>query len=515
MPIASTPSRRVPVRRAVVARCAAGRAYLGRAYLGRVDLEALAALRTRQGEAALAAAAELADQDPVVAAPALRRRGVAPALAAAALTQARLRRHAVAKLGTDAASMFFTRAGLEQATRAPVAVRRAARLRANGVRSIADLGCGIGADTLAFARAGIKVYAVEADPVTAAVAAANVAVLGLTGWVEVHCGAAQDADLGGVDAVFCDPARRHAGTGRRVFDPAAFSPPWDFLADLVRRVPRTVLKLAPGIDHALVPAGAEAQWVSVGGDVVEAAFWCGPLAEVPRRATVLAPALDPSRSALDPGLAALDPELAALDPGLAALDPELAAVDRELTGSGLARAPVRGLRPVLYDPDGAVVRAHLVAEFASTVDGGLADPEIAYVYTEQARPTPFARCLTVDAVLPFSVKRLRAALRERGVGRVEIRKRGSAVDPETLRRDLRLAGNAAATVVLTRVAGAPTALLCSPVPDCLARAPDISEPDGSKQEPASPARRLDRPAQQPGGPAQQPECGGHTDTVRG
>lgn len=393
-----------------------------------MDLEALAALRTPQGEAALAAAAELADQDPVLAAPALRRQGVAPALAAAALTQARLRRRAVAKLGADAAGMFFTRPGLEQATRAPVAARRAARLRASGVRTIADLGCGVGADALAFARAGIKVYAVEADPVTAAVATANVAALGLAERVEVRCGAAQDADLDGVDAVFCDPARRHAGTGRRVFDPAAFSPPWDFLAGLARRVPRTVLKLAPGIDHALVPDGAEAQWVSVGGDVVEAAFWCGPLAEVPRRATVL------SRSG-----------------------------PAELTGSGLARAPVRGLRPVLYDPDGAVVRAHLVAEFASTVDGGLADPGIAYVYAERARRTPFARCLTVDAVLPFSVKRLRAALRERGVGRVEIRKRGSAVDPEPLRRDLRLAGDAAATVVLTRVAGAPAALLCSPV----------------------------------------------------
>jgi hypothetical protein len=270
------------------------------------------------------------------------------------------------------------------------------------------------------------VYAVEADPATAAVAAANVAALGLTDLVTVECADATEVSLDGVDAVFCDPARRTA-TGRRVFDPAAYSPPWDFVAGLPRRVPKTVLKLAPGIEHALVPAGAEAEWVSVDGEVVEAAFWCGPLAGAPRRASVLR-----------------------------------GGSVSELTGTGEGRAPVDRPRRFLYDPDGAVVRAHLVAEFAATVDGTLADPSIAYVYSDTARATPYGRCLQVDDVLPFSLKRLRAALRDRGVGRVEIRKRGSALDPDELRRRLRLSGEAEVSVVLTRVAGAPVALLCRP-----------------------------------------------------
>jgi SAM-dependent methyltransferase len=387
-----------------------------------VDAEQLAALRTPEGVKALATAAELAGGDPLAAAAALRGSGVPASLAAAALTQAGLRRRAAGKFGVDADRMFFTRAGLEQATRSAVAGRRAARLRAAGVRTLADLGCGIGADAIAAARAGIIVYAREADPGTAAVAAANAEVLGLGG-ITVITGDATAADLSGVDAVFCDPARRR--DGRRVFDPAAYSPPWDFVASLPERVPRTALKLAPGIDHALVPPGAEAEWVSVRGEVVEAAFWCGPLAEVPRRATLV---------------------------GVA-----------ELTGSGDAKAPVGTVRPYLYDPDGAVVRAHLVAEFAATVDGHLADPEIAYVYTDAPMPTPYARCLEIEEVLPFSLKRLRARLRERGVGRLEILKRGSALEPERLRRDLRLSGPAAATLVLTRVAGAPTALICTPL----------------------------------------------------
>ena len=197
------------------------------------------------------------------------------------------------------------------------------------------------------------------------------------------------------------------------------------LTGLPLRVPRTVLKLAPGIDHGLLPPGAEAEWVSVDGEVVEAGIWCGPLAAVPRRAALLR-----STGAI-----------------------------AELTGSGSEQAPVGRVRRWLYDPDGAVVRAHLVAEFAALVGGTLADPTIAYVYADAPVETPYARRYEVLDAFGFSLKRLRAALRARGVGRLTVLKRGSAVDPQRLRRDLRLAGDGTATVVLTRVAGAPTVLL--------------------------------------------------------
>ncbi|MEV4346039.1 methyltransferase domain-containing protein [Actinoplanes sp. NPDC049596] len=387
--------------------------------------ESTARLRTPEGVKALDSALEVAGSDPLAAASALRARGVPPELAAAALTQVELRRRAVAKFGPDAASMFFTRAGLEQATRSVVAERRARRLAAAGVTTLADLGCGLGSDALAAARAGIRVYAVDADPETAAMAAANAEVLGLD--VRVECADATSVPVEKYDAVFADPARRRAGRGR-VFDPKSYSPPWDFIAALPERVPHTVLKLAPGIDHDLLPPGAEAEWVSVDGDLVEAAFWCGPLAEVPRRATLLREG-----------------------------------TRWELSGTGGEKAPVGRPGAFLYDPDPAVVRAHLVAELAEVVGGRLGDPEIAYLYTDEAVDTPFARRLEVTDVVPFSLKRLRALLRERGVGRLEIRKRGSALEPEQLRKDLRLAGPNGASLVLTRVAGAPTALLCRPL----------------------------------------------------
>jgi SAM-dependent methyltransferase len=412
----------------------------------------------------LEAADEVAGGDPLVAAEALRARGFPADLASAALTQATLRLRAVGKFGPDAGRLLYTRDGYEQATRAVVATRRAERLAASGATHVADLGCGIGADTIAFARAGLRVTAVDADPVTAAVARANVAALGLS--ASVSHGLAQAVDLASVDAVFCDPARRRGGG--RVFDPNSYSPPWDFVSRLVATVPRTVLKLAPGIDHGLLPAGAEAEWVSVGGDVVEACFWCGPLAEVPRRATLL-PAGGPVDRAGAAGAAARSAGGAAAGAAEAAASVAAGSAARAaggvavLTGTGGELAPVGAVGRFVWDPDGAVVRSHLVAEFAAAVGGHLADETIAYVHADAYVPSSYGRAFEVVAVMPFSLKRLRAELRARDVGRVEIKKRGSALVPEQLRKDLRLTGSAPMTVILTRVAGAPTVLLAQPV----------------------------------------------------
>ena len=381
-------------------------------------------LLTPDGQDALDAAGSVLDDGPLVAGQKLRAAGIDPDLAAAALTQAALRRQAVPKFGSDAAVMYFTRAGLEQATRAVVARRRAARIAAAGAERVVDLGCGLGADAIALARAGLQVRAVERDETTAAFARANARALGLD--LEVHCGSAEDEDLSDVDTVFCDPARRRAD--RRVFDPASFSPSWSFVVGLADRVARTVLKLAPGLDHALIPDPAEAEWVSVDGALVEATLWFGFPHRAQRRATVLR-----------------------------------GGEENFLTGTGTSGATVTGVGRYVYDPDPAVVRSHLVAEFAATVDGGLADEHLAYVFASTGRSTPYGRGFEVVEELPFARKQLRAALRDRGIGRLEIRKRGVAVEPDELRRDLRLSGPGSATLVLLRLGQTPRALLCRPL----------------------------------------------------
>jgi SAM-dependent methyltransferase len=388
-----------------------------------VDLQAFRALLTPAGQSLLRRVAEGGYDEGTALALGTRLRRQHPAeLVAAALTQARLRDRGRAKFGAAAARMYFTPDGLEQATRAPVAQLRARRFA--GRARVIDLCCGIGGDLVALAGVAAEVTGVERDPLTAEVARANAEALGLTGRVRVEVADVESYDLTGADAVFCDPARR---TSRgRVFDPAAYSPPWPWVVELFAR--DSGVKVAPGIPHDLVPPGVEAEWVSYRGEVKEAVLWSGDLAgPVTRRATLL-----PAGATLT------------ADPGLG--DPTVGPVGR-----------------YLYDLDGALVRAHLVAEVAAAVDGRLVDRTIAYVTADRLVATPYAAAYEVTDVLPFGVKRLRAVLRERGVGIVTVKKRGSAVEPEQLRRRLRLHGDGSAVVVLTRVAGAPTVLLAQPV----------------------------------------------------
>lgn len=389
------------------------------------ELAALRALLTPDGRRLLS---RLPAYDPAAAlatASALRREGLDEALVAAALTQSRLRARARAKLGDLADRLFLTDDGLQQASRPAVAARHARRYADADASPVLDLCCGIGGDLLALAGAGLRVTGVDRDPMTVEVARANVDALGLADRADVRCADVADVDLTGTTGVFVDPARR--GSRGRTFDPRAYSPPFDAVLAMAAQVPATGAKLAPGIPHHLLPPDAEAEWVSDGGDVVECGLWFGPLAGgVRRRATLL-----PSGAMV--------------------------------TGDGSARAPVGRVRTWLHEPDGAVIRAGLVAEVAEPIGGTLLDPTIAYFTTDSQVESPFTTTYEVTDVLPFGVKRLRALLRSRGVGTLTVKKRGSAVEPEALRRQLRLTGDNEATVVLTRVAGDPTVLLVNPI----------------------------------------------------
>jgi SAM-dependent methyltransferase len=385
-----------------------------------VDLEAFRWLLTEPGQQLLEQAAALGELDALRAQTALRRTASAEH-AAAALTQVRLRERAAVKFGADAARMYFTPDGLEQATRTAVARHRAGRLAAFRTESLVDLGCGIGGDLLAAARVGIICAGVDLDPVRVAVAEANLAALGLAGAVMVTD--ATTLDTTPFDVAFADPARRTA-RGRRVAVDD-WTPPWPFVEGLLRR--DSCVKVAPGIPHALVPDGVEAEWVSDHGEVKEAALWSGRLATVRRRATVIGHG----------GLATLTDDD---DPG----------------------GEVRAVGGFLYEPDGAVIRAGLVTAVSAGVNGGLVDEHIAYVTSDESFHTPFARGYRVLEELPYRERPLRAALRERGIGRLTIKKRGVDVVPEQLRKRLALAGDDEATLVLTRVAGQGTALLVAP-----------------------------------------------------
>jgi SAM-dependent methyltransferase len=390
-------------------------------------LETFAALRTEEGRALLTGLPPYDRARELALAERLRRDHPAP-LVTAALAQARLRQRAAAKFGAeDVARMFFTPNGLEQATRTDVAAHRAARFAALGVRRVADLCCGVGGDALALARAGVSVLAVDRDPLTCAVARANAEELGLADRIEVRCADVADIDVDAedCDAVFVDPARR-SGRGR-IFDPEAYSPPLSRAVAAARAAGRGALKVAPGIPHEAVPEGAAAEWVSHDGEVKEAVLWFNAGDAGTVRATLL-----PAGHTLE---------------GRGLPDPEPGPVGR-----------------YLYEPDGAVIRAHLVAEVAEDVGGRLIDPTIAYVTADDLTASPYARAYEITDVLPFHLKKLRALLRAREVGTLTVKKRGSPVEPEELRRKMKPKGPNAVTVFLTRAAGEPVMMLGRPAP---------------------------------------------------
>ncbi len=382
-----------------------------------MDLAGISMLLTPAGWALLGSLPEYDEGATTALGERLRRDGHDPVLVSAALTQSRLRAAARDKFGPFADGMLFTPAGLEQATRLPVAARHAQRFASAGIEWVADLGCGIGADSMALAGLERQVLAVERDELTAAVATVN-----LRHWpeTEVRCEDATATDLSGIGGAFCDPSRRTT-SGRRLLDPREGSPPLGFVLDLASRMPAVGLKTAPGIPHAMIPDGAEAQWVSIGGDVLEAGLWFGLLAREGVRRSALVIGADGAAT--------------------------------ETSDAGMPAVPDGPLSDYLYEPDGAVIRAGLVGQVAAAVEGCLVDRSIAYVTADRPVHTPLATGYVVEESFGFQLKRLRTWLHDRKVGRVTIKKRGSAVDIPQLRRQLRLDGDEEATIVLTRLQG--------------------------------------------------------------
>ncbi len=351
----------------------------------------------------------------------LRTAGHAPNLVAAVLSQSKLRRRAREKFAGFADRMLFTEAGLEQATRLPVAALHAQRFRGAGISTVFDLGCGIGGDALAMAALDLEVTAIDRDEVTAAIAAYNLAP-----WenATVRQAEVEQVDLNGAGGVWLDPARREGMN--RLKNPADWSPSLDFAFSLAERIP-VGIKLGPGIDRGLIPDTAEAQWMSVGGETVELGLWFGSLARQ-----------DIRRAALVLGHGG----------------------SSELTAdSDSADASTGPLGEYVYEPDGAVIRARLIGDLARTIDATMLSERIAWLSSDLAVDTPFATRFRVVESLPFDFKKVRKLIAAQNIGTLEIKKRGVDVDPAELRKKLVLKGSGSATLILTRVAGRHTAIL--------------------------------------------------------
>ena len=342
-------------------------------------------------------------------------------LVAAALTQQSLRVAARDKF-SRADEMFFTRAGLEQASGEVVANHSARRFAG---LAVADLCCGIGGDLAALANSADRVLAVDADLDTLRFARRNVADRAAAA-VSFLCADVQRLPtrvLGGVAGVFIDPARREPGRRLRTGDS---QPPLEWCLGLASQVEAVGIKAAPGLPHDVIPAGWEAEFVAVGRGLKEALLWSPALASAQRRATVL-----PSGETL---VAAAGENVPVADPG-----------------------------EYLLDPNPAVTRAGLVQELARGLGAWQIDPMIAFLSADRPVSTPFGRTLRILDSQPWHEKQVARKLRELGVGTADIRRRGLPGDVEQIHRRLGLHGGRHATIVLTRRGGKPWGLICEDV----------------------------------------------------
>ena len=359
---------------------------------------------------------------------ALRAEGYDPGLVAAVLSQAKLRRRARKKFGDFTDGMLFTEDGLEQASRLQAAALHAGRFRGAGITQVADLGCGLGAESMAMGAIDLNVRAFEIDEITAALAVFN---LGSFENVEVEQADITTLDLSQFEALFFDPARRELdGKGERAarkFDPAQFAPNFDWVLAQARTKP-TGIKVGPGHPHEAIPQDAEAQWLSIDGDLVELGLWFGDVKRprVARAATVVN-----------------------------------ASGRHEIVSETFVSEPadVSAIKQFIYEPDNAVVRSHLIADLARQVDATLISREIAYLSSNVEIDSPLMRGFRVIDEMAFDRKKLKAYLRDRNIGTLEIKKRGVDVVPEQLRKELSLKGEIAATLILTRVGDDHRALL--------------------------------------------------------
>ncbi len=347
-----------------------------------------------------------------------------------ALETAILRAEAGVKF-PQADKMYFTREALEQASNFEVSSYRSERYR--GFEQIADLGCSIGSDSLALAGVAPTV-GIDRDPLRLAMAMANSKALGLAvDFIQTDVVTSFPCLPYPYVALFFDPARRI--DGRRITSVEKYIPPLNIVADWFSYFPAIGVKISPGVDlDELFGYDAEIEFISLRGELKEAVLWFGPLKSGQRRATVL------------PGPHMMVDDITPVDPSQR---PTLA---------------ISQPRQYFYEPDPAIIRAGLVRTLMVRLAAAQIDENIAYLTADKKHATPFARVWPVEAWFPFKLKKLRSYLRERNVGLVTVKKRGSPILPEDLIQSLHLSKEASEerVVFLTKLRGNPIVVICYP-----------------------------------------------------
>ena len=376
----------------------------------------------------------------MIAIPALRKQfsEIRPDLISLAFGQAQMQLRLESRWGGSVADLLLTDDGISQATRPEVARYRAEfitkKFGANA--HVLDLTCGLGFDSLEFARHGLRVTGVEIDSEIVEYARHNLSPFA----IDVHCADASGFAIpNDVDVVFVDPARRDPnaakdskGNTKRIFNPSQWSPSWETINEIAKTHP-VIAKVAPGIDKAEL-SDWDARWVSSNGDLVEC---------------FLISAGTSIRSAV-------------------LIDSEKNLSIEIMGDSATATAP---LGDYLVVPDPALIRASALDAVAQLCNGGLVNEHIAWLtsadstaISELHKHSPsLANILRIESHFKFSEKQLVASLKDVALSGVTVMTRGMQLDVEVIRKAAVKAsssGNQELVIAIYRDDAGPQAVLC-------------------------------------------------------
>lgn len=341
-----------------------------------------------------------------------------------ALTLAETRIRAVRKFGDKAHQLFFTPDALEQASDPRIRAYRAGRFEH---QHVTDFCCGVGADSFALAHHAESVFGIDNDPLRVAMARLNAEILGIQN-IELILDDVTTCDLTSNGTFFYDPARRDE-TGGRLFGVEHYIPPlstirrWDGYFGAVKLAPSVDLDELRGYDGSV-------EFISIMGELKEAVLW-------------LDGASSPKATRIG-------------NDGIAHWEYPPVLSDEK---------PLSHPRQWLIEPDPALIRAGLVQDVAEKWGVFMLDETIAYLTGDQHPQNMWARAWKIWDWMPFNIKKLRAYLRERNIGRITVKKRGSPMTPESLIAQVKPKGDGACTVVLTRYLGNPIIIICAEYPD--------------------------------------------------
>ncbi len=365
----------------------------------------------------------------------------------AAVQLAIARRGAAPKFAGRAATLVADPEGVQQASSLAVAAHKALRFRdvLGDGSHVLDLCSGIGGDAIALREAGLRVTAIDHDPVRAWMTARNADV-------PAACADVRRLRLRGAPhaAYHIDPARR--GDRGRIFRLADYLPPPAFLRDLAAAIPAGAIKLGPGVDlddlRDQLPPG-ETEFISEAGRLVQAMQWTGSLARHRRTATLLPPAATPAPGAADAGEHSYECSPAVSLHG-----------DAEEAGM----PPISPMRRHLFTVDPAVERAGLIDVLCGQLAAAAIHPALGLLTSDRVLDSPWLTGFELLAEMPWRPPAVRAWLAERSAGIVEVKTRGKAVDPDAVQRQLRGRGEAPFTVFVLRWDQRKVALITRRIP---------------------------------------------------